>query len=119
MGTESAYPQHSVTKALSNYLPIPGCKTDIRFGPEVRFDDLIAEHEAKYGPLWKVKPSVLLEEKNPDGSEVDFHTYWDSRATDYILYGKIARRVEEALSKLNAEYHAEQRLKGEDSSADV
>ena len=105
MGTESA--QHPVTKALSNRLPIPGCKTNIRFGAEVRFDDLIAEHEGKYGPLWKVKPSVLLEEKHPDGSEVDFHSYWDSRPTDYILYAKITRRVEDALNRLNEEYHAE------------
>lgn len=107
MGTETAYPQHPVTKALSNKLPIPGCNVDVRFGGELDFTDLIEAHEAEYGPLWKYKASVKFEAKNADGSDVNFHTYWDSRPSDYVLYAKIARRVEEALVALNEEYNRE------------
>jgi hypothetical protein len=109
MGTETIYPQDKVTKALRNKLPIPGCNVDIRFGPEIDFSSLIAEHEKLYGSLWKVKPSVKHEQKNEDGSDVDFHTYWDSKPSDYILYAKIAKRVEEALVELNQQYDAEKR----------
>jgi 1-acyl-sn-glycerol-3-phosphate acyltransferase len=109
MGTETIYPQDKVTKALRNKLPIPGCNVDIRFGPEIDFSGLIAEHEKLYGPLWKVKPSVKHEQKNEDGSDVDFHTYWDSKPSDYILYAKIAKRVEESLVELNQHYDAEKR----------
>jgi hypothetical protein len=109
MGTETIYPQDKVTKALRNKLPIPGCNVDIRFGPEIDFSGLITEHEKLYGPLWKVKASVKHEQKNDDGSDVDFHTYWDSKPSDYILYAKIAKRVEEALVELNQQYDAEKR----------
>lgn len=46
-----------------------------------------------------VIPSAIL--------DVDFHAHWDSRPEDLILYNKITRRIEEALTRLNDENNAE------------
>lgn len=119
MGTETVYPQHKVTKECFNKLPIPGCKVNVRFGAELDFTDLINAHEEQYGPLWKFKPSVKLEEKNPDGSDVNFHRYWDSKPSDYILYAKIARRVEDALVALNYEYDREHPRRDKEQTPEV
>jgi hypothetical protein len=42
---------------------------------------------------------------------VDFHTYWDSKPSDYILYHKITLRVQHALEALNEQYRQENELK--------
>jgi hypothetical protein len=38
----------------------------------------------------------------PTNTPPDFHSHWDSKPSDYILYSKIARRIEGELEKLNA-----------------
>lgn len=110
MGAETLYPQHPETKELKNMFPIFGHTIDIIFGPEISFDDLIEEHERLYGPLWKYKPSIKLEETETDefGNEipVNFHKYWDSNEEELELYSKITMRIEIELKKLNDEYHS-------------
>ena len=110
MGTETAYPQHPVTKSISNLLPLSGNKVDIRFGKEIEFYDLIQEHEEKYGKLWKYKSSKKQELKQPDNSEYNFHKYWNSKESDYILYNKITLRIENSLKELNKEYNIENNI---------
>lgn len=39
-------------------LPRPGKTVSVRFGPELYFDDLIDEHEKKYGKIWKYTSNV-------------------------------------------------------------
>lgn len=101
-GTETIYPQDE-NKVVKNKLPIPGHKVNIRFGEEIRFEDLIAEHEKVYGALWKYKASLKQEATYGTERESEFHEYWDSRPEDLLLYAKITSRIEEALSKLNNE----------------
>lgn len=102
-GTETIYPQDE-NKVVKNKLPIPGHKVNIRFGAEIRFDDLLAEHEKIHGPLWKYKSSLKQESTYGTEKENEFHAYWDSRPEDLILYAKITSRIEEALTKLNDEH---------------
>ena len=114
VGTENAYPQHPETKALSNTLPRMGHKVTVRFGAQLHFDDLIAEHEQVYGPLWHYSASVVKDnatyskasacdggEGDEKADDADFHQYWDSKPTDLILYSKITARIESALNELN------------------
>mmetsp|Transcript_1483 Transcript_1483/g.3194 ORF Transcript_1483/g.3194 Transcript_1483/m.3194 type:complete len:128 (+) Transcript_1483:783-1166(+) len=108
-GTETIYPQHPDTKAVSNLVPIPGHRVHIRFGPEVQFQDLISEHEKKYGPLSHYHPSIEDETQAGISAETEggFHSHWDSKPENLMLYSKITMRIEQALEKLNGESNAE------------
>ena len=97
-GMETLMPQHPVTKKLDSHIPVPGHDVLVRFGKEIEFDDLIKEHEEKYGVLWKYKASVDEEEEKGEGN---FHDHWDSKPEDLKLYHKITLRIEEALIALN------------------
>lgn len=113
-GMETTMPQHPVTKKLDSVIPRPGHDVTVRFGEEIDFDDLIEEHEAIHGALWKYTASVdddvprcKGEDKNcskgrdREGKEGDFHEHWDSRPEELMLYHKIALRIEESLDRLN------------------
>ena len=104
-GMETTMPQHPVTKKLDTVIPRPGHDVTVRFGKEIDFDDLIKEHEAIHGALWKYTASVD-EDVYPGGGkeggkEGDFHDHWDSRPEELMLYHKIALRIEESLNCLN------------------
>eukprot|EP00128_Syssomonas_multiformis_P010763 Colp12_sorted_trinity150504_noHs@8707 len=103
MGTETIYPQDE-NKLVKNKLPIPGHKVNIRFGEEIYFDDLIAEHEKTHGPLWKYKASLKQEATFGTDKEGEFHEYWDSRPEDLLLYSQITSRIEARLNQLNNEH---------------
>lgn len=92
---ERIMPQHEYPRALINKYPLPGHDVSVKVGYELHFDDLIASHESKYGKLWKY--SVLTEDQERRES---FHEYWDSKATDLILYNKIMDRIEASLLAL-------------------
>ena len=104
-GIENAVPQHPVTKKVDVKLPRLGHKITVRFGSELSFDDLIEEHEAAHGPLWKYTPSIQLEHSLGSGSgkPVDYHKYWDSSPAERLLYSKITLRIQRALEDLNEE----------------
>jgi hypothetical protein len=94
MGMETVMPQHPVTKALATAIPQPGHDVSVIFGEELDFDDLIEDHEALHGKLWKYTVSI------DDDNEGDFHEHWDSKPEDLVLYHKITLRIEKALTAL-------------------
>ena len=98
-GMETVLPQDPLTKVLLTKYPIPGQKVHVIFGKEIVFDDLIAEHEALYGPLWTYSPS-----SHTQGG--DFHAQWDSKPSDRHIYHKITMRIEDSLRQLNEESNA-------------
>eukprot|EP00581_Thalassiosira_minuscula_P001123 CAMPEP_0183735406 /NCGR_PEP_ID=MMETSP0737-20130205/46563_1 /TAXON_ID=385413 /ORGANISM="Thalassiosira miniscula, Strain CCMP1093" /LENGTH=418 /DNA_ID=CAMNT_0025969139 /DNA_START=183 /DNA_END=1439 /DNA_ORIENTATION=- len=77
----------------------------VRFGKEITFDDLIQEHELKYGKLWKYCGKINAEEQYDKGqsSESNFHESWDSSREERVLYGKIVRRIETHLDVITKE----------------
>ncbi len=87
---------YSLTHLLTYSLPcITGHNVTVRFGKEIRFDDLIQEHEAKYGKLRKYSAQASQQDLD------NFHENWDSRPQDYTLYHKITFRIQKALEDLN------------------
>ena len=96
-GMEHIMPQNEYPRSLKTKLPIPGHEVKLKVGGELSFDDLIAEHESVYGPLWKYD---VMQDAEDDS---DYHSKWDSRETDYILYHKITSRIEEELLGLGRE----------------
>ena len=84
---------------------VDGLHVKIRFGEEIRFDDLIREHEAKHGTLWKYSGNVDAEELENGRSRGGFHKHWDSSREERELYSKIARRIEVHLEGLTREVH--------------
>ena len=105
-GMETTMPQHPVTKELLNKgVPVPGHRVDVRFGPELHFDDLIDAHERRHGRLWKYTASVD-DDVDPD----NFLAQWKSRPEDLELYHQITARIEDALNALNQESNLDHNL---------
>jgi len=79
----------------------------VRFGEEIAFDDLILEHESRYGRLWKYCGKVNPEEQyNKHGEKCDDENVlevWDSNDEERVLYGKIVRRIESRLEVITRE----------------
>lgn len=101
-GMETVIPQDPITlKTKGLPIPRPGHNVTVKFGPEVRFDDLIAEHEKEYGPLWKYTESVDADKE----LAMKGLNYWESSETDKILYHKITLRIEKALTELNDQFY--------------
>jgi len=97
IGMEGVMPQDPVTRDVIAKYPGVGQKIKVIFGHEVSFDDLIAEHEAKHGPLRKIQATPT-----PDEIE-NYHKYWDSTPEEMLLYSAITRRLEDALEELGRE----------------
>lgn len=97
IGMEGVMPQDPVTRDVIAKYPGVGQKIKVIFGHEVSFDDLIAEHEAKHGPLRKIQATPT-----PDEVE-NYHKYWDSSPEEMLLYSAITRRLEDALEELGRE----------------
>ena len=93
-GMEQIMPQNEYPRSLKTKLPIPGHEVRLKVGKELYFDDLITEHESTYGPVWKYD----VMQGSEDDSE--YHSRWDSKETDYILYHKIVSRIEKQLLDL-------------------
>ena len=73
----------------------------IQFGKEITFDDLIHEHESKYGKLWKYcgrdelnNTSSSEEEDEYDQKQKQGLMLWKSSYEERVLYSKIVRRIE-------------------------
>ena len=91
VGMENLLPQDRTTRKTYLKEKIFGgepLKLYIQFGAEILFDDLIEEHEAKYGPLRK------FDDMNKDDKS------FVSTETEKELYKKIALRVENRLEPL-------------------
>jgi len=99
-GMETVMPQDPVTRKVLVTLPVPGHDVVVHFGGEIDFSDLIREHEALHGPLWKYRRSVV-EDRAAGYIAEDFHRYWDSSPLEKVLYHKICLRIEDRLRKLN------------------
>ena len=108
MGMESVMPQDPVSRRVLTTLPRPGHNVRVLFGEAITFDDLIEEHEARHGKLWKYRASVLRNESGNDPGEDSDR--WVSRDVDYELYHKIALRIEGSLRALNTQYLREREL---------
>lgn len=82
----------------------------IQFGREITFDDLISQHEAQHGKLWKYSGKVNAEEEVEKGQSTGgFHEQWDSSEEEKVLYSKIVRRIEERLEVVTKEVYARRR----------
>jgi len=108
VGMEKLLPQAEITgktrlrdNLLRSMLPtiLGGEEEDklrvkVQFGQEIMFDDLIQEHEQKYGKLWKYH--------SPDNNNEEESTTsrWDSSYEERILYNKIVQRIEDRLDVL-------------------
>jgi len=68
----------------------------ICFGSEIKFDDLIIEHENKYGKLWKYH------------DDNDSDDAWKSSKEERILYNKITSRIEKELDIITKEIYVRQ-----------
>ena len=79
-----------------------GLRVQIQFGHEIHFDDLIQEHEAKYGKLWKYrgKEEPLTTTNTTTTTPVE---NWVSSKEERVLYSKIVRRIEGHLEVLTKE----------------
>ena len=112
VGMERLLPQDEYTgktrfreNALRSLLPtfLGGDDTDrlrvkVRFGEEVHFDDLIRDHETRYGRLWKYHGEDIDEyDRDDDRSRRES---WRSSEEERVLYGKIVRRIEGRLDAL-------------------
>ena len=75
-----------------------GLRIQIQFGHEINFDDLIQEHEAKYGKLWKYRGKEPTAESNTNAPE-----NWVSSKEERVLYSKIVKRIEMHLEVLTKE----------------
>jgi len=87
----------------------------VQFGKEITFDDLIYEHEAKHGTLWKYCGTVDAEEEyNNNNSNSNNErkqrqqqcgsTFrWESSLEERALYSKIVRRIETRLDSITRE----------------
>ena len=72
-----------------------GLRIQVQFGKEIHFDDLIQEHEVKYGKLWKYRG------KEPTAADVQGKEEdWVSSREEKILYSKIVKRIEMHLEVL-------------------
>lgn len=91
-GSEKILPQDPQTKDLLSPIPKLNHNIQICFSQEIVFNDLIQEHEKKYGNLWKYSTNSDLET-------------WKSKPQDLELYSKIAKRIEDVLTQLNEEYN--------------
>ena len=93
-GMEHVTPIDPATRKMKWPFPIPGHHVTVRVGDELNFDDLIEEHENRFGSLWKYNAYAA------DDSPGDV-SYWISSAEEMELYHKITRRIENALIKLS------------------
>lgn len=95
-----------------------GLRIRIQFGHEIKFDDLIQEHEDKYGPLWKYRgkePTVPPQSTTPTSTlsstkatKIQATEDWISSKEERILYSKIVRRIEMHLDGLTKEVCAKE-----------
>ena len=88
--------EQALIDIINQMFIIAGHNVTVRFGKEIRFDDLIQEHEAKYGKLRKYSAQASQQDLD------NFHDSWDSVPQDYALYHKITSRIQQALEDLNA-----------------
>ena len=104
-GTEQIVPQNPDTKIPLYKYPIPGHSVNLRVGKQISFDDLIAKHESKYGPLRRFSLEDFPADPNDDTG--DYHRTWDSQSHEYELYHEITSRIEAELELLGKESNAE------------
>ena len=134
-GMEKLLPQDEITgktklrdNLLRSFLPslLLGGNTDdeshddklrviVRFGQEIRFDDLLQEHEKQHGKLWKYSGTLNAEEEyhqkrtstrsqspSPqqqqhsvsDDEQTQIELWNSSSEAERVLYSKIVRRIE-------------------------
>jgi monolysocardiolipin acyltransferase len=105
VGMERMVPVDPVTRKALAALPRLPSEVAVWFGPEISFDDLIAAHEAEFGPLWRY---CVNDDERTDDATVDVveggiasRTRWRSLPSDFLLYHRIASRVEAAMAALN------------------
>lgn len=93
-------------------------RVTVRFGQEIRFDDLLEEHEKQHGKLWKYSGTWNAEEEyhasresttsqkshheqqrrsNDDGQQAQFELWNSSSDAERVLYSKIVQRIEHHL----------------------
>lgn len=90
----------------------------VRFGETIAFDDLMDDHEARHGKLWKYCGKLNAEEQyrakegrgasggesgSGSGSRSSCQERWTSSAEELVLYSKIVRRIESRLEVLTRE----------------
>jgi hypothetical protein len=87
-----------------------GLRIRIQFGHEIKFDDLIQEHEDKYGPLWKYrgKEPTLPPPSSTKVTKTQATEDWISSKEERILYSKIVKRIEMHLDSLTKEVCAKE-----------
>lgn len=97
----------------------------ICFGTEIKFDDLIIEHENKYGKLWKyhdhddnvevaVQQQQKLQKLQRSSDEVAIPSNWKSSKEERILYSKITNRIERQLDIITEEICRQQQQQQEE-----
>ncbi|KAJ1491518.1 hypothetical protein T484DRAFT_1933304 [Baffinella frigidus] len=79
--------------AIKHPLPRSGQKVSVLVGQPVEVEDLLIAHESLHGPLWKVSSGAASQSR------------WRSAPEERALYSAIARRVQEALLKLEREHN--------------
>lgn len=97
-GMDGVMPMDSEKKLLTKFPQIGQCVT-VSFGQELNFDDLIENHEMKYGPLWKYGQTTSLVPSSEAGARDD---NWISDPSDFILYHLITNRIEAALVQISS-----------------
>lgn len=116
-GIETLLPMNRETRKLSfgwqslcKWWERGGHDIRVRFGEEINFDDIIEEHEKKYGKLWKYSSKKMVMNNNnkiisiSNGEKEHEDDRWISSAEDKILYNKITMRVERKLSELHKKH---------------
>ena len=97
----------------------------ICFGSEIKFDDLLIEHERKFGKLWKfhdhddnvevaVQQQQKLQKQQRSIDEVAIPSNWKSSTEERILYSKITNRIERQLDIITKEICRQQQQQQEE-----
>ena len=98
LGMEKVIPLNPVDRNVEKWFPTPGNSIEVSFGKEIKFDDLLIEHEKVHGTLWTYSSSSHKElSQNYENIGLD---NWISKPSDCLLYHKITCRIESELSGL-------------------
>ena len=116
VGMEDVMPQDPVTRKTLTPVPLPGRHSvTVLFGEEISFQDLLEEHEEKYGKLRKCQArsgsSVCKDTVTEKGGEgggcgggesegEEWLRHWKSSDAERDLYHCITRRIEQKMECL-------------------
>jgi len=91
---DTSDPKNYNNLVINWFKPGKGMTVKVWFGERLYFDDIIGEHEAKYGPMHKVDAGPIAGKWQQEVER------WKSSESDRQLYHEITNRIQDALLQL-------------------